>query len=60
MDQVIAREFLTRWIASFGLFHAPLRSEDFLKLPWNALLYPARTWLKSVQNGPASVVGVSR
>jgi ubiquinone biosynthesis protein len=60
MDQVIAREFLTRWIASFGLFHAPLRSEDFLKLQWNALLYPARAWLKSVQDGPASVVGVSR
>jgi ubiquinone biosynthesis protein len=28
MDQVIAREYLTRWAASFGLLHSPLTLED--------------------------------
>jgi ubiquinone biosynthesis protein len=45
LDQIIAREFLTRWASSFGLFHAPLEMNDLLSLPWNALLYPARSWL---------------
>ena len=44
MDTAIVRHFLTRWAASFGLFYAPLRIQDFLNLEWNALLYPARTW----------------
>ena len=30
MDQVIAREFLTRCIASFGVFHEPLLMKDLL------------------------------
>ncbi len=29
IDYVIAREFLTRWLGSFGIFHAPLRLRDF-------------------------------
>jgi ubiquinone biosynthesis protein len=28
IDEVIAREYLTRWAASFGLFHAPLTFQD--------------------------------
>ena len=29
IDYVIGREFLTRWLASVGFFHAPLRLKDF-------------------------------
>ena len=42
IDEVIAREFLTRCAASLGLFHAPLRWKDFAAIEWNALLYPVR------------------
>jgi ubiquinone biosynthesis protein len=42
MDHVVARHFLTRWAASFGLFYSPLGIRDFLKVEWNALLYPVR------------------
>jgi ubiquinone biosynthesis protein len=28
IDYVIGREFLTRWLASFGVFHAPLQVKD--------------------------------
>jgi len=44
IDEVIAREFLTRCAASLGLFHAPLRWEDFAAIEWNALAYPFRRW----------------
>jgi len=44
IDQVIAREFVTRCVASFGLFHSPLTIRDFLTLEWQALSYPARMW----------------
>jgi predicted unusual protein kinase regulating ubiquinone biosynthesis (AarF/ABC1/UbiB family) len=30
IDTVMAREFLTRWLASFGFFYAPLRLRDFV------------------------------
>jgi predicted unusual protein kinase regulating ubiquinone biosynthesis (AarF/ABC1/UbiB family) len=43
MDQVVIRHFLTRWAASFGLFHSPLSLQDFLSVEWNALVYPARS-----------------
>jgi predicted unusual protein kinase regulating ubiquinone biosynthesis (AarF/ABC1/UbiB family) len=42
IDEVIAREFLTRCAASLGLFHAPLAWKDLAAIPWNALLYPLR------------------
>lgn len=42
IDKVMAREFLTRWAASFGLFHAPLDGADLAAMPWNALRYSAR------------------
>ncbi|HXB70469.1 MAG TPA: AarF/UbiB family protein [Candidatus Acidoferrales bacterium] len=42
IDEVIAREFLTRCAASLGVFHAPLQWKDFAAIQWNALLYPAR------------------
>jgi ubiquinone biosynthesis protein len=29
IDYVIAREFLTRWVGSFGVFHTPLELRDF-------------------------------
>jgi len=43
IDYVIAREFLTRCLGSFGLFHAPLELRDFAAMEWNALLFPARS-----------------
>jgi ubiquinone biosynthesis protein len=43
IDEVIAREFLTRCAASLGLFHAPLEWKDFAAIEWNALLYPFRS-----------------
>ncbi len=42
IDEVIAREFLTRCAASLGMFHAPLEWKDFAAIEWNALLYPVR------------------
>ena len=42
IDEVIAREFLTRCASSLGLFHAPLQWKDLAAIPWNALLYPLR------------------
>jgi ubiquinone biosynthesis protein len=42
MDTSIARHFLTRWAASFGLFYSPLHWRDFLLVEWNALLAGAR------------------
>jgi ubiquinone biosynthesis protein len=44
IDYVIVREFLTRWLGSFGMFHAPLRLKDFAAVEWQALLLPARSW----------------
>jgi len=44
IDQVIIRQFLVRAIASFGLFHAPLKSKDFLTIQRDALYYPLRRW----------------
>jgi ubiquinone biosynthesis protein len=46
IDEVIAREFLTRCAASLGVFHAPLQWKDIAAIEWNALLYPLRRgWL---------------
>jgi ubiquinone biosynthesis protein len=42
IDEVIAREFLTRCAASLGVFHAPLEWKDFATIEWNTLLYPVR------------------
>ncbi len=42
IDEVIAREFLTRWAASLGLFHAPLEWKDIAAIQRSALLYPVR------------------
>ena len=41
IDRVMAREFLTRWLASFGLFHAPLRVKDYVTAgsAWAAHLF---------------------
>jgi len=44
IDYVILREFLTRCLGSFGMFHAPLELRDFAAMEWNALLLPAR-WI---------------
>ncbi len=43
IDRAMARHFLTRWAASFGLFYSPLGMRDLLSVEWNALLYPARS-----------------
>jgi ubiquinone biosynthesis protein len=42
IDEVIAREFLTRCAASLGIFHAPLEWKDIVAIEWNALVYPLR------------------
>ena len=39
MDSVITREFLTRWISSFGLFHTPLSIGDLVAVELQALRY---------------------
>jgi predicted unusual protein kinase regulating ubiquinone biosynthesis (AarF/ABC1/UbiB family) len=39
MDTVITREFLTRWISSFGLFHSPLSIRDLAAVEWQTLRY---------------------
>ena len=44
IDYVIVREFLTRCLGSFGMFHAPLQLKDFAAVEWQALLLPARSW----------------
>ena len=45
IDQVLAREFVTRCASSLGLFHAPLEWKDFATIEWNALTYPVRRFL---------------
>jgi predicted unusual protein kinase regulating ubiquinone biosynthesis (AarF/ABC1/UbiB family) len=45
MDVIIARQFLTRWAASFGLMYSPLRMRDVLSVEWSALILPARRLL---------------
>jgi len=50
IDHVIAREFVTRGIASFGLFLAPLSMKDLAALEWNALLYPVRACTQGLLN----------
>jgi len=42
MDEVMAREFLTRCAASLGWFHSPLEAKDFAAISWNALRCAAR------------------
>jgi len=37
IDHIIAREFLTRWVASFGVFYAPLVMKDVVSVGWNAV-----------------------
>jgi ubiquinone biosynthesis protein len=44
IDYVIVREFLTRWLGSFGMFHAPLQIKDFAAVEWQAMLFPLRSW----------------
>jgi len=44
IDQVIIREFLARMAASLGLFHAPLRGQDFVAIQRAAWYYPWRRW----------------
>jgi ubiquinone biosynthesis protein len=44
IDYVILREFLTRCLGSFGMFHAPLQLKDFAAMEWQAFLFPARSW----------------
>jgi ubiquinone biosynthesis protein len=53
IDHVITREFLTRGIASFGFFHAPLSLKDLAAIQWNALLYPARSWTQKLLGKPS-------
>jgi ubiquinone biosynthesis protein len=44
IDYVIVREFLTRCLGSFGMFHAPLQVKDLAAVEWQALQLPARAW----------------
>jgi hypothetical protein len=46
IDEVILREFLARAVASFGLFHAPLKSADFITIQREVLWYPVRRWVR--------------
>ena len=44
IDSVITREFLTRWISSFGLFHSPLALRDLAAIYRQTFRYPFRRW----------------
>ena len=44
IDSVITREFLTRWISSFGLFHSPLALRDLAAIYCQTFRYPFRRW----------------
>lgn len=44
IDAVIRKEFLTRWVASFGTMYAPLRTRDLFAIQREVLLYPVRRW----------------
>ena len=46
IDEVILREFLARAVASFGLFHPPLKSADFITIQREVLWYPVRRWVR--------------
>ena len=47
IDQVLARDYLTRWISSFGLFRAPLEAADVASVEWSAVRNEAgRLWTK--------------
>ena len=48
IDYVIVREFLTRCLGSFGLFHAPLRLKDIAAVEWQALQLPLRSWRRNL------------
>jgi ubiquinone biosynthesis protein len=45
IDHIIAREFLTRWVASFGVFYAPLVMKDVVSVGWNAVQRSGRAIL---------------
>jgi ubiquinone biosynthesis protein len=42
IDTVMAAAFLTRWLASFGLFHAPLDTRELGSVLWSGVTYFAR------------------
>jgi len=42
IDRLMAQDFLTRWAASFGVFHAPLALKDCGAIAWNALRHAGR------------------
>jgi hypothetical protein len=42
IDTVMAAAFLTRWLASFGLFHAPLETRELGSVLWSGVTYFAR------------------
>ena len=58
IDTVIARQYLTRWVASFGVLSSPLVLKDFLALPWNALQCSGRALARRLPVAP--VLFVSR
>ena len=43
IDYLMAQEFLTRWAASFGVFHTPLALRDCGSVAWNALQYAGKS-----------------
>jgi ubiquinone biosynthesis protein len=58
IDTVVTRHYLTRWIASFGVFSSPLVLRDFMALPWNALRCSGRALSRRLPVAP--VLFVSR
>jgi ubiquinone biosynthesis protein len=61
IDEVIAREFLTRCVASLGAFHAPLEWKDVAAIPWNALRYSfCRLWPGKAPAAPTDSARASR
>ena len=57
IDTVIARHYLTRWMASFGVLASPLGLRDFAALPWSALQSSGRSLARRLPVAPVPFVG---
>lgn len=57
IDTVIARHYLTGWLASFGVLSSPLGLRDLAALPWDALRCSGRAVARRLPVAPVLFVG---
>jgi predicted unusual protein kinase regulating ubiquinone biosynthesis (AarF/ABC1/UbiB family) len=50
LDNIIARDYLTRWLASYGTFLAPLSLKDWFNIQRSAVDYGFKALLSAVNN----------